>query len=95
MDDNEAVLKSLQKYLALKGYDVETAKTGKEALKESEAHFYNFAILDIKLPDMEGTELLTKMRKNRPELTKIMLTGYPDQENTMPVSEHGSRRLFA
>ena len=67
----------------MKGYEVETAKTGKEAVKKSGDHFYNLAILDIKLTDMEGTELLTKMRKNSPEMIKIMLTGYPDQENTM------------
>jgi two-component system NtrC family response regulator len=59
-------------------------------MRKSEAHFYNLAILDIRLPDANGTDLLTKMRKNRPEMMKIMLTGYPDQANTMVSLNKGA-----
>jgi DNA-binding NtrC family response regulator len=90
VDDDEAILDSLKGYLVLKGYDVDTAKTAKEAMRKSEAHFYNLAILDIRLPDANGTDLLTKMRKNRPEMMKIMLTGYPDQANTMVSLNKGA-----
>jgi two-component system NtrC family response regulator len=90
VDDDEAILDSLKGYLVLKGYDVDTAKTAKEAMRKSEAHFYNLAILDIRLPDANGTDLLTKMRKNRPEMVKIMLTGYPDQANTMNSLNKGA-----
>jgi len=90
VDDDEAILESLKGYLSLKGYDVDTAKTAKEAMRKSEAHFYNLAILDIRLPDANGTDLLTKMRKNRPEMVKIMLTGYPDQANTMDSLNKGA-----
>ena len=90
VDDDEAILESLKGYLSLKGYDVDTAKTAKEAMRKSEAHFYNLVILDIRLPDANGTDLLTKMRKNRPEMVKIMLTGYPDQANTMDSLNKGA-----
>jgi DNA-binding NtrC family response regulator len=90
VDDDEAILESLKGYLTLKGYDVDTAKTAKEAVRKTEAHFYNLAILDIRLPDANGTELLTTMRKNRPEMIKIMLTGYPDQANTMVSLNRGA-----
>lgn len=61
VDDDEEVRKTLLSYLTLKGYDVDIAKTGHEAIEKSEKRFFNLAVLDIKLPDMEGTELLSKM----------------------------------
>lgn len=90
VDDDEAILDSVKGYLSLKGYSVDTAKTAKDAIRKSEDHYYNLAILDIRLPDANGTDLLTKMRKTRPEMVKIMLTGYPDQANTMDSLNRGA-----
>jgi DNA-binding NtrC family response regulator len=81
VDDDETVLKSMSKYLASKGYGVETATNGREAIEKSEKCFINLAILDIRLPDMDGTELLTSMSETEPKMKKIMLTGYPSLEN--------------
>ena len=81
VDDDETVLKSISKYLASKGYGVETATNGREAMEKSEKCFINLAILDIRLPDMDGTELLTRMSETEPKMKKIMLTGYPSLEN--------------
>jgi DNA-binding NtrC family response regulator len=81
VDDDETVLKSISKYLASKGYGVETATTGREAVEKSKKCFINLAILDIRLPDMDGTELLTRMTETEPKMKKIMLTGYPSLEN--------------
>jgi len=83
VDDDERVLKGLSGYLALKGYTTETAKTGREALEKSRSHFFNLAVLDIRLPDMDGTELLTKMIETEPKMKKIMLTGYPNLESAI------------
>ena len=90
VDDDEAILSSIKDYLTLAGYDVDTAKTGKEAIVKSKNHFFNLAVLDIKLPDMEGTELLTKMHETRPKMMKIMLTGYPDLENAAKALNKGA-----
>jgi two-component system response regulator AtoC len=67
----------------MKGYAVETAKTGKEAIEKSKNHFFNLAVLDIKLPDIEGTELLTKMHETEPRMIKVMLTGFPNTTNAV------------
>jgi len=83
VDDDETILRSIRDYLALKGYDVETAKTGKEAIEKSNKHFFNLAILDIKLPDMDGTELLTKIHDTEPRMVKIILTGYGNFGNAV------------
>ena len=76
IDDDESVLRSIARILELEGYRVETARTGKEAIEKSRLDSYNLAIVDIRLPDMDGTELLTVMRDTTPRMIKIMLTGY-------------------
>lgn len=83
MDDDKVILKSLKDILRSKGYIVDTAETAREAIKKSEAQFYNMALLDIKLQDMEGTELLSKMHKETPRMMKIMITGHASLENAV------------
>jgi DNA-binding response OmpR family regulator len=77
IDDDESVLGTIARILELEGYKVETTKTGKEAIEKSNLRAYNLAIIDLRLPDMDGTELLTAMRETTPRMIKIMLTGYP------------------
>lgn len=83
VDDDEAILMNLERILRLEGYETDVARTGLEAIEKSKRNFYNLALLDIKLPDMEGTELLTKMHETFPRMIKIMVTGYPDLENAI------------
>lgn len=90
VDDDQNILKIIEKYLTLKGYSVDTAKTGKEAIEKSKNRFYNLTILDIRLPDMQGTELLTAMRDTEPRTMKIMLTGYPGYENAVKSLNKGA-----
>ena len=90
VDDDQAVLKSIGDYLTLKGYTITGAKTGKEAIEKSKKGFFNLAILDIRLPDMDGTELLTKMRDTEPKMIKVMLTGYPNSENAIDSVNKGA-----
>ena len=81
IDDDEVVRKNFKAILELEGYNVHTAVTGKEAIEKSNANFYNLALIDIRLPDMEGTQLLTTMRETIPKMVKIIVTGYPSLEN--------------
>ena len=83
VDDDKAILRSFKAILELDGYVVETAETGQEALEKSDAKFYNLALLDIKLPDIEGTELLAEMHEHRPRTMKIMVTGNATLENAV------------
>ena len=71
-----AILKS-------EGYTVDVAKNGSEAIKKTNASAYNVALIDIRLPDMEGIELLTKMKKAVPKTRKIMVTGFPTLQNAV------------
>ena len=83
VDDDESVLKPIAGILRLEGYSVDTAKTGKEAIEKSNLRFYNLALIDIRLPDMEGTKLLTALRDTMPKMVKIIITGYPSPENAV------------
>ena len=90
MEDDENIRKTLSNILQQKGYKTDTAKSGKEAEQKAKTNFYNLALLDIKLPDMEGTQLLAKLHKNTPKMVKIMVTGYPSLENAMEALNQGA-----
>jgi len=90
IDDDEAVRKSMARLLQSEGYQVDTAKTGMEAVGKSKLNFYNLALIDIRLPDMEGTKLLTAMRDTVPRIVKIILTGYPSMNNAIEAVNKGA-----
>jgi len=83
VDDDLAILDSTKQILELEGYEVETADTAQKGLEKIEQDFFHLALFDIKLPDMEGTELLEKAHKLRPGMKKIMVTGYASLENSV------------
>jgi len=65
------------------GYIVDLAATGGEAIKRTEETVYNVALLDIRLPDVEGVELLKLMKDAVTRTRKIMVTGYPSMQNAV------------
>jgi len=86
VDDDENIRKTLSAILQGKGYITDTAKNGLEAIEKSKAKSFDLALLNIKLPDMEGTKLLTKL----PEMVKIIITGYPTLENAVEALNLGA-----
>ncbi len=83
VDDDEGIRKVLKTILEEEGYVVDTAENGKEAIKKSNAKFYNLALIDIRLPDMEGTKLLSAIKETTPKMVKIIITGYPSLQNAI------------
>jgi DNA-binding NtrC family response regulator len=83
VDDDPGILNSFKEILEPEGYHVDTAQTGSEALEKCNAQLYNLAIIDINLPDTDGTELLPKIHGMLPKARKIILTGYPTLENAV------------
>ena len=90
VDDDKNICRTLSLFLERKGYETDTAYTGKEAIEKSKTKVYNVALLDIKLPDIEGTKLLVTMRETTPKMVKIMITGYPSLGNTIQALKWGS-----
>ena len=83
VDDDQAIISTTKAILEDEGYIVDVATSGKEAIKKTETSTYNLALLDIRLPDMEGVELLSLMKDHMPRMRKIMVTGYPSIQNAV------------
>jgi len=90
VDDDPSIRKVLAAILEEKGYNVDTAGTGRKGIAKSKAKFYNLALIDIRLPDMEGTELLTQMKQTVPKMLKVMITGYPSLQNAVEALNCGA-----
>jgi len=83
VDDDENIRKTMKTILEDEGYVVDLAATGNEAVEMTWKTAYNIALLDIRLPDMEGVELLKLIKDNVPRTRKIMVTGYPSMQNAI------------
>lgn len=90
VDDDESVRQTFAAILEEKGYIVDTAENGKEAIEKSYKSFYNVALIDIRLLDMEGTKLLTAMKETTPKMVKIIITGYPALQNAIEAVNKGA-----
>jgi DNA-binding NtrC family response regulator len=90
VDDDKTLLTSLAQILTNEGYQVDTADTGQKAIEKSKTQFYHLALLDIKLPDMEGTQLLTAIEDTTPKMMKIIITGYPSLDNAVEAVNKGA-----
>ena len=83
VDDDESIRNTMKAILENEGYLVDLAATGSEAIKKTKKTAYNIALLDIRLPDMEGVELLKLIKDTVPHTRKIMVTGYPSMQNAL------------
>ncbi|MDG6223820.1 MAG: response regulator [Candidatus Bathyarchaeota archaeon] len=83
IDDDENITETLVLALEAEGFTVDSAKTGKDAIVKSFENFYNLAVVDWRLPDIEGTNLLGELKQTTPKMAKIMLTGFPSMDNAI------------
>jgi DNA-binding NtrC family response regulator len=83
IDDDENIRLTITKILEFKGYQVETASTGIEALKKTKESYYNLALVDIQLPDIDGVQLLEQIKHGVPKMRKIIITGFPTMQNAI------------
>ena len=90
IDDDESIRDMLTLMLDDEGFNVDTAKDGKEAITKSYSKIYNLAIVDWRLPDIDGTNLLPLLKSTTPRMAKIMLTGFPSAKNVMDASKNGA-----
>jgi DNA-binding NtrC family response regulator len=90
VDDEEGVRKLLAAILTEKGYNVDTASTGEEAIRKINEKVYNLVLIDIILPDICGVELLTQIRETKPRTRKIIMTGNPSLQNAVEALNKGA-----
>ena len=90
VDDDDSTRRNLRLIFQRMGYETETAATAKEAIEKAQVRFFNTALLDIKLPDMEGIDLLTPLKKMHPDIAVIMVTGHASLETAMRALNEGA-----
>lgn len=90
VDDDAGIRKTLSKILEKEGYLVETVENGQQAIEASNERFFNVALIDIRLPDMEGTRLLERLKESEPKMVKIIITGYASLQNAIEAVNKGA-----
>jgi len=90
IDDDKSILNIFTRILQKQGYNTDTAETGQEAMEKLQDQRYDLALIDIKLPDTNGTDLLAKMHTTHPNMIKIAITGFPSIEDATKVIDRGA-----
>jgi DNA-binding NtrC family response regulator len=83
IDDDKDICESLRKILVLDGYNVKTISKAINALRELKKNTYHLIILDLKMPEMSGEDLLREIRTNDPDVSVIILTAYPSVDSAV------------
>lgn len=87
VDDDRSVARTTTLVLQKNGFETDVALSGEEAIDASKLEHYDAVLIDLKLPDMEGTEVLSKADFG--DAVKIMLTGYPSLVSGIQAMDRG------
>jgi CheY-like chemotaxis protein len=90
VDDEAVVLDSFRRILVLEGYSVDTVEHGPEALGLVQRHDYDFVFTDLKMPDMDGVEIVKAVKHLRPDVDVVVITGYGSIETAVETLQHGA-----
>jgi len=90
VDDELIVRDSLKEILEEEGYTVEMADSGPAALEALTQHTYQLMLLDIKMPGMDGVEVLQKAKETHPDLAVVMMTAYATVETAVEAMKIGA-----
>jgi DNA-binding response OmpR family regulator len=89
VDDDVGILRVFKHILEKEGYFVETAETGRDALEKMQNEKFDVCLVDVRLPDMDGTDLLLNLT-NTPQTIKIIVTGYSSEEVGKKAADYGA-----
>ena len=90
VDDETVVRDSLGKWFSSEGYQAKPVASAREALESITDTEYDVALIDIKMPGMDGMELQSRLREADPELSVIIMTGYASVETAVQALKHGA-----
>lgn len=90
VDDDKSILRLFSRILQKNGYEVDSAETGEEAVQKIESRHFDAALVDIKLPGIEGTSVLARINQIAPKMVKIVITGFPTEENGAESLDFGA-----
>ena len=90
VDDERFIRSSLKELLEMEKYTVDTADCGPDAIRMAESDRYDIIFCDIKMPDMDGVEVLTKLVADGVETPVIMISGHDDIETAVDCMRRGA-----
>jgi two-component system response regulator AtoC len=90
VDDDQTACRLLREVMAKEGYQVEAAESGREAVEKAETALFDVAISDIRMPDLDGLELLKILKRLSPETIVIMMTAFGSIETAIEAIKEGA-----
>src|SRR5215212_7022266 len=90
VDDETGFRNTMRDILAEQGFLVEAVATGEQALEKLQDRFFHAALIDVRLPDMNGTELLVRLKERHPETAAILVTGYASLQTSIRAVNAGA-----
>ena len=90
VDDEKDFVEALAERLRNRDFDVTTAFTGEEALEKLKEYNFDVAIVDVKMPGLDGIETLKEIKKLKPLTEVLMLTGHGTVETAIEGMKHGA-----
>lgn len=85
VDDDLDFLDLFSKYFRIKGFSVDVVSSGEEAIEKISDFEFDLMILDIKLPDMLGDEVVKRVRARNEDIEIILITGYPRLQDSIDM----------
>ncbi|MFP4458673.1 MAG: ATP-binding protein [Candidatus Zixiibacteriota bacterium] len=95
IDDEPGMREGTRRILQRDDYDCDTASTGKEALERIKEKTYGIYLVDLKLPDFDGLELVSRFIQNDPDAVCIVATAYANLETALEAARHGAYDFLA
>lgn len=95
IDDDEGMLKTLNYILTDKGYEVVTGNSGKKAIELIQQRHFDIALLDIRMPEMDGVQLLKEIKRLSPQTNVMMITAYTMHKLVEEAKQEGAQAVFA
>jgi CheY-like chemotaxis protein len=94
VDDDHDTCASLSDIISDLGYRVDVAYDGPAALELSKRHGYGLALLDYKMPGMDGVALYAHLKQVRPDTVGVLVTGFAAEDTVQAASRAGIRRVL-
>lgn len=90
VDDEGIILDGFRRILVLDGYSVDTVETGQEALGLIQTHHYDFVFTDLRMPAMDGVEVVKAVKHMRPDIDVVIITGFATVGTAVDCMKYGA-----
>lgn len=95
VDDEPDFLLAVTSALGRRGFDVKTAASSADAVKLVESQIFDFAVVDLKIGDESGVDLVREIKRRQPKIHAVMVTGFPTDETRDEAQQSGADSYIA